>query len=449
MNTINRSPGTGSRPPFAGPSKAGIGRSQNDFATRHVSGRSSFDGRGSGGPNGGRDFARGGPSGPRQSFSGYRGDNRLNVTRGASSQFVNRHSHPGSSNWNSGNWGKGNWNGNGNWGKGSGNWNHGGNWNRGNWGGNYNYGWNNYGWNRYDWYGRPWYGYGYGGWGLPLWWLLSTRSFGLPYFGYSSWGYPGYGYGYSYPYYSSYGYSSYGYPATTTFSDAPVILDDQAGAPATATAPSDAASTASSGEFAAAGEDAFRAGDYEGAIRAWRHALLDDPTNGTLVLMLSQAFFAVGNYSEAAGAVQAAMAQVDPDNWGVVVKNFAELYGNSDYTTQLKALETEAKKSPDDPALQFLLGYHYQYLGYPAEAEKKLTRALELAPDDVAAKMLLDVSQGKRPTPPANAQIPGASGVEAPAAPNATPAPTANPPAGDSSNKAESLPEPAAAANET
>src|SRR5262249_22353764 len=59
--------------------------------------------------------------------------------------------------------------------------------------------------------------------------------------------------------------------------------------------------------FPEKGEDAFRDGDYEGAVYYWRHALLDDPQNPVLVMMLGQALFATGVYNEAAGATQAAM----------------------------------------------------------------------------------------------------------------------------------------------
>jgi tetratricopeptide (TPR) repeat protein len=116
------------------------------------------------------------------------------------------------------------------------------------------------------------------------------------------------------------------------------------------------------------------------------------------------------------------MAQMPPEQWGVVVKNYTELYPDiGAYTKQLRELEAKAKQEPNDPALQFLLGYHYNYLGYPKDAQAKLERAIELAPQDVAAKMLLDVAQGKTPTPP---EVNPAEGAPPNAAPGATPPPT-------------------------
>src|SRR5438105_2762053 len=57
-------------------------------------------------------------------------------------------------------------------------------------------------------------------------------------------------------------------------------------------------------DFAQLGEEAFNAGQYGMAVRSWRHALVDTPRNGGLVLLLTQALFQTGNYNEAAGAAQ-------------------------------------------------------------------------------------------------------------------------------------------------
>ena len=105
------------------------------------------------------------------------------------------------------------------------------------------------------------------------------------------------------------------------------------------------------GEFAAVGETDFKAGNYDAAVRDWRHAMLDDPSNGTLLLMFAQALFATGKFDEAAGAVQQGMLMLPAEQWGVVVKNYTELYPKvGEYTKQLRALETAVKSQPDSPA---------------------------------------------------------------------------------------------------
>ncbi|MFM7161255.1 MAG: tetratricopeptide repeat protein, partial [Planctomycetaceae bacterium] len=116
--------------------------------------------------------------------------------------------------------------------------------------------------------------------------------------------------------------------------------------------------------FADKGEQDFKGGNYKAAVYSWKHALVDDPENGVLVLMFSQALLATGEYAQAAGAVQQAVQLLPGDQWGVVIENFRELYGKAgDYSEQIKSLEKAMKDKPEDPGLRFLAGYHYLYLG--------------------------------------------------------------------------------------
>jgi tetratricopeptide (TPR) repeat protein len=145
-------------------------------------------------------------------------------------------------------------------------------------------------------------------------------------------------------------------------------------------------------QFAALGEEEFKAGNYERAARLWRHAVVDAPDNGLLLLMLGQALFAIGRYEEAAGAVQAGMNLLPEDKWNLVVTNWRELYRSpADYTAQLRALEKAVREKPKDPALRFLLGYHYGYLGYPADAVRQLEHLKKFAPADKIGLKLLEL----------------------------------------------------------
>jgi tetratricopeptide (TPR) repeat protein len=146
---------------------------------------------------------------------------------------------------------------------------------------------------------------------------------------------------------------------------------------------------ASAAEFARRGEAAFRAGDYAKARYEWRHAAVDDPQNPRLLLLLSQALFASGHFDEAAGAAQAGMRQLPKEAWGGVIVRYGDLYGRpEDYTAQLRALEKAIQEKPKDPALRFLAGYHYAYLGFRKEAVDQLDRALKVSPRDELAKEL-------------------------------------------------------------
>lgn len=236
-------------------------------------------------------------------------------------------------------------------------------------------------------FGFPFFGFGYPffGFGYPFY-GLGYGLYGLGYGGYGyGLGYGGYGYGYGYPYYgygySPYYYGGYGYAATAPTTQAP-------------------AKTTDAEVFAEKGENDFRAGDYKGAVYAWRHAVVDDPQNGVLLMMLAQGLFAIGNYDEAAGATQQAMTLLSDDQWGVVVTNYRELYGKvGDYTRQLRALEKTIKDNPDDPGTRFLLAFHYGYLGYPSQAVKQLDKVIKLQPVDKLAKDLRDQFSAKIPKP--------------------------------------------------
>jgi tetratricopeptide (TPR) repeat protein len=116
---------------------------------------------------------------------------------------------------------------------------------------------------------------------------------------------------------------------------------------------------------------------------------------------------ATGKFEEAAGATQMAMQMLPKEQWGVVVSNYKDLYGNvQDYTDQLRALERAVKDKPDNPPLRFLLGYHYAYLGFAKEAVDQLDRGLKLMPQDEGAKQLRDVMRAKLPKPDAPAAAP-------------------------------------------
>ena len=108
------------------------------------------------------------------------------------------------------------------------------------------------------------------------------------------------------------------------------------------------------------------------------------------------------------------------DKWGTLIANYKELYTNiGDYTAQLRVLEKARDEKPDDPALRFLLGWHYGYLGYPKQAVRELNKTLELAPTDVIAKKVRDAMAEKLPKsdlpaapPPVKPAPPDVKGTE-------------------------------------
>jgi hypothetical protein len=254
-------------------------------------------------------------------------------------------------------------------------------------------------------YGYPWYGYGYG-YGYPWY------GYGYGYNPYFSGYYPNYpyayGYGLGFPYFgyglSSLAYSAYDYGGYggTAYSD-PGYGNNYASSPAVAIEPPVTTAVTEQptlpaepvGDFAAQGDAAFKASKYASAAKAWQHALVEQPQNGGMMMLMAQAFFALGKYDEAAGATQQAMQLLPRERWGVVIEHYDELYARgADYTRQIRALET-ARKENDSPALRFLLGFHYGYLGFPKHAVRELDKAIELNPRDELAKQLRDLMQEK------------------------------------------------------
>lgn len=155
-------------------------------------------------------------------------------------------------------------------------------------------------------------------------------------------------------------------------------------------------SAAQSGQFDRQGDEVFKARDYQGAVRAWQHAVVDDPNNGTLLMKLASAFFAAGQYREAAGATQRALMMFPEAEWGGIVSRYAESYSSRrDYSEQLRNLEKAVTANPKEPALRFLLGFYYGYSGHAADAARELDKLVSLAPQDQLGRRLRDVMAEK------------------------------------------------------
>ena len=245
----------------------------------------------------------------------------------------------------------------------------------------------------YGYYGPVRSGYGVWTYGRPQW--FGYMGYSHPYlngpFGRANSWY-GYGLGYS-PYYFTYGfpyqmyglhggYGGYGYPELGySYGYAPYTTLIEPTMPQTGIA----------GDYAVSGAADFKAGRYNLALREWEPAMVENPENGGLALLTGQALFAVGKFDEAAGAVERGLSVLPESRWGEVVSSYRLMYGNpSDYRDQLKALETACKQK-ESAALEFLLGYHYGYLGFPREAVRELDKAISLNPEDRLATRLRQI----------------------------------------------------------
>jgi len=156
-------------------------------------------------------------------------------------------------------------------------------------------------------------------------------------------------------------------------------------------------SSRESNEFVRQGEDALKARDYRSAVRAWRHAVVDDPKNGTTIMMLAEALFAAGYYDEAAAAAQQAMMLLPEEKWREAVSKFRGFYTDTqDYTDQLTKLEKAVEGYPNDSSLRFELGFQYANSNHLDLALRQLDKLLEMAPQDQVGRKLRDLINGKR-----------------------------------------------------
>ncbi|OHB80678.1 MAG: hypothetical protein A2W31_12785, partial [Planctomycetes bacterium RBG_16_64_10] len=155
-------------------------------------------------------------------------------------------------------------------------------------------------------------------------------------------------------------------------------------------------------QFVAQAEAAFRAGRYEHAVTDIQHALVELPNDGHLSLLLSQALFAVGDFQGAITAAYRGMALLDTNQWGSIVENYAQYYGNDDYVAQMRRLDRYIDENPKAAYAYALRGYHFGYLGHEKQARADLGKAIELEPRDQFAATLLEQFGGPehRPTPP-------------------------------------------------
>jgi tetratricopeptide (TPR) repeat protein len=145
------------------------------------------------------------------------------------------------------------------------------------------------------------------------------------------------------------------------------------------------------GRFVLRGQYDFRRENFASAAANLRQAMRDDPGNGTLALLLAQALFATGRFSEAGATLRQGLLMLPEEQWGVVVRNRNEIYPKVGvYAKHLRALENAVTENANSPELKLLLGYHYGYLGFTQHAVGQLERAGRLAPEDELTKRLFN-----------------------------------------------------------
>ncbi len=159
----------------------------------------------------------------------------------------------------------------------------------------------------------------------------------------------------------------------------------------------DEAQPAEAAELAAA-RLAFKRGDYAEAVRELEALAGDEPT--TADLLRAQALLATGHYSQAADVVHRALPALKPDDWGLFVRDFRNVYpSRAAFTKCLRGLEKHVAERPKSAVGRFLLGYMYGYLGHTEQALRQLRQAADLAPDSPVITALIQRFQEAKPAP--------------------------------------------------
>ncbi len=138
-------------------------------------------------------------------------------------------------------------------------------------------------------------------------------------------------------------------------------------------------------DFGVRAEGLLKEGKYPEAVKALRHAVVDDPKNGGLLALTGQALFATGSYDEAAGAIQQSLVATPEADWMKAASVTAKYGTTPDAVANFKkAIE----KGPNQPELRFLAGYQAFAVGDYKRTVTELDALLKIAPEDRVAKQL-------------------------------------------------------------
>jgi len=132
--------------------------------------------------------------------------------------------------------------------------------------------------------------------------------------------------------------------------------------------------------------ESFRGGDYNDSAEAFYNALLEDPDNQVIKVLLAESLFAIGEYRYAARYLREALG--DWEEFPGYQWSPATLYGKAeDFPVRLKLLEDEAQAHPENEDLQVVLGYEHFVHGKP-DAAKDIFGTLATSSSDEPTRKL-------------------------------------------------------------
>ncbi len=258
-------------------------------------------------------------------------------------------------------------------------------------------------------YGGYWNGNNYGGWGA------AGLGYGYP-SGVAAWGAgsPMYGWGYSgysNPYYG--GGSGFGGVAQTAAVQQPTAApgsDYSQPISTTAAAPEQTVATQAASAYDQA-RAAFKSGDYAQALQLDQQALGQTPNDTEMHEFLALAYFAQGNYPQAAVPLYAVLSMRPGWNWTTL----SGMYPDVDtYTGQLRALEAYVRSNPASAQARFVLAYQYLAQGHDPEAIAQLKEVVKLQPGDTVSAQIIAAFQPSGSSSSAPAEAPPSAAAAAP-----------------------------------
>ena len=165
---------------------------------------------------------------------------------------------------------------------------------------------------------------------------------------------------------------------------------------------------------------AFKAGDYNQALKQTDEALKSLPDDAAIHEFRALCFFAMKDYDQAAGVLYAVLSVGPGWDWTTLIG----LYPSIDvYTAQLRALEDFRTANPQSASSRFVLGYHYLTQGHAEAAITEFKDVTALQPSDKLSAQLVELISGN--------QTPAEADVAQAGTPAASPGATPKAPEGD------------------
>ncbi len=140
-------------------------------------------------------------------------------------------------------------------------------------------------------------------------------------------------------------------------------------------------------KFSSLAESNFRNRNYDGARRYVDYALLEDNSNGYLLLFASHNSMALGDYERSAMELGASTERLHQNQWDFFVRDSQFWYPDNQYVQQLKTLDAFCETQNRDYGWA-LRGFHLACSGQPVLAQEDFRRALQLNPENQLALRL-------------------------------------------------------------